>query len=85
MSITTFLADNLLEGSPELIEIGNLFRKLGQSNSAASCFIKAGRADLACEAAIELNDWSQAVEIGMVAKLRLAWLANSFSRSCLQL
>ena len=57
------IAENLLEGSPELIEIGHLFRKLGQSDASVTCFIKAGRADLACEAAIELNDWSRAVEI----------------------
>ena len=53
------LADNLLEGSPELIEIGHLFRKLGQSDLAVSAFKKAGRGDLACDCAIELNDWSQ--------------------------
>ena len=62
-----------------MIEIGNLFRKLGQSDSAASCFIKAGRADLACEAAIELNDWSQAVEIGIVATLNLSFLHAAYS------
>lgn len=59
----------LFDGVEELIECGRLYRSLGLSEQAINAFIRAQRPDLACETAVELNDWEKAVKLAETHKL----------------
>lgn len=59
----------LFDGAEELIECGRLYRSLGLSEQAINAFIRAQRPDLACETAVELNDWEKAVKLAETHKL----------------
>ena len=69
-SLKKHIAEALLDGSPQLLECGSLYRSLGQSSMAVDCYLRGGSPEKALECAIELNDWQTAVNLAEKYKIR---------------
>jgi len=57
------LIEQVTEGDPLLLEIGDKFQCVGMCEAAVEAFVKAGEVKRAVDACVLLNQWNQAVEL----------------------